>query len=152
VNNPDAGEIINVPEKLLKKKCHCGKQLKFFSIIGVPFLPEGFSLAVYLKELELDKLVATPGFLSTNLIFSMAFAATCEECGNITAWRLSIEEIAYLVSDDRSDGYGIAWVYNQDTMKEQFEDFPLEYVKDNMQRIAVLAENKKLNAIFGLKK
>ena len=130
------------PAKLLKKKCHCGEQLKFFSLIGVPQIPEWVGLGVYMKELEIKSVRIMPAMPITHHLIGMAFVSTCKECGNITAWDLEIEEVEYLLSDGKEDGYGIAWVYNSEALKEQFKDFPYNPIKESILKVLEFSDKR----------
>lgn len=128
------------PERLLRKKCHCGEQLKFFAVMGVPYLPEWLALGIYKSEIEKDLVTIMPGVTNTNLMHAIVFAATCKECGNFSAWNMNKEEHDYLLSNEKEDGYGVAWINNPSFIKEEFAGFPYLSVSGNLLRIAETIE------------
>mgnify|MGYP007111632947 CR=1 FL=1 len=133
------------PSKLLKKKCHCGHLLKVFSIIGAPYLPEWNTLPIIKKETSADGMTILPGRVTSDLLWGAAFVSTCESCGNISAWYLTSEEIDYLLSGQKEDGYGVAWVYNPDYIKNFYNKPELKYIFQKILGAAEEVEKARLN-------
>lgn len=124
------------PESLLKKNCHCGESLKFFVLVGVPYIPEGIGLQAYINESEKDILRAFPGALLNDMICGLAFTSTCVSCGNITAWQLTTEETLYLLDAERDKSYGVGWIYNTKSLEDQFKEFPDKSFADKIVGIS----------------
>jgi len=136
------------PERLLKKKCQCGSLLTYFSLVGIPYMPEWFSLALCKEEIESELPWFAPGLLTTNLIMGMAFTSECKECGSITAWSLDRDEFEYLISNEREKEYAISWIYNPKSIEDMFGNFKNASIKEQLIRIAKMSEEIK-NKIAG---
>ncbi|KAF0235089.1 MAG: hypothetical protein FD177_248 [Desulfovibrionaceae bacterium] len=115
---------MEIPERLLKKKCQCGEHLKFYTLVGIPFIPEMVGVNIYKEQAKLDTLRIFPGVIANKTLFGLAFTGTCSNCGNISAWQLTHEEVTYLLSGERDLSYGIGWIYNHQFLDEQFKNFP----------------------------
>lgn len=127
---------MNPPDRLLKKKCNCGNQLKLFSLVGINYVPEAVGTSVYTEQANRGILRVFPGSFSQRLLMGTAFISECTECGSITAWTLAPDEIRYLMSNEKEPGYGVGWIYNPENLKKQLEGFPDKSFADAVIRLA----------------
>lgn len=138
--------IASPPERLLKKKCLCGSSLKLFSIVGLPFMPEWITVEMFKFSITNEIPKFYPGIQAQALICGIAFTATCDECGAITAWDLSLDELDYLLSNNKEPGYGVAWVYNPEKLKEIYDTDTLRGYGQRIIEIAKIVDDQRLKS------
>lgn len=138
--------ISSPPERLLKKKCPCGTMLKMFAIVGLPYMPEWLTVEMLKFSIKQEIPRYYPGIQVQAMLCGIAFTATCNECGGITAWDLGLEELDYLLSDDKEPGYGIAWIYNPTKLKEVYDTDMLRVYGKRIIDIAQVIDDQRLQS------
>lgn len=91
----------------------------------------------------------TFGQMSLEEFFILCFRSVCNQCGHISMWQITPEEIDLIIASG-SDGYAVAWMYAYDDLRGIYDrmredsDIPPAYTDRLVEIINLLYPDKAI--------
>jgi len=122
---------------LEKKKCRCGELAKIFFISSLPLEPGWFAVNAYINRDEKKHLPIIPHPFSQSELRFLSFFTVCDECGSVSQWVLSKEELDALYETNIQElGYRLVDLTNLKWVESVYKDYGGEKMRSTIIEIA----------------